>query len=80
MSEIQNLIAEQAVSKLQDIVSGSRTCMFATKLEHAPFHVIPMRVQEADYEGNLWFFSSTDSTHNSQIRKDPRVQLIFANS
>ncbi|MDP4624622.1 MAG: pyridoxamine 5'-phosphate oxidase family protein [Akkermansiaceae bacterium] len=80
MSEIQNLIAEEAVSKLQEIVKGSRTCMFATKLEQAPFHVIPMRVQEADYEGNLWFFSSKDSTHNAHVREDPRVQLIFANS
>lgn len=80
MSETHNLIAEEAVSKLQEIVTGSRTCMFATKLEQAPFHVIPMRVQEADYEGNLWFFSSKDSTHNAQINADPRVQLIFANS
>lgn len=80
MSETQNLIGEEAVSKLQEIVKGSPTCMFATKLEQAPFHVIPMRVQEADYEGNFWFFSSKDSTHNAQINDDPRVQLIFANS
>lgn len=80
MSETQNLIAEEAVSKLQEIVSNSQTCMFATKLEQAPFHVIPMRAQEADYEGNLWFFSSKDNTHIAQINADPRVQLIFANS
>lgn len=80
MSETQNLIGEEAISKLQEIVKGSPNCMFATKLEQAPFHVIPMRVQEADYEGNLWFFSSKDSTHNAQINDDPRVQLIFANS
>ncbi|MEP2775602.1 MAG: pyridoxamine 5'-phosphate oxidase family protein [Luteolibacter sp.] len=80
MSDTKNLIADEAVSKLQELVENSRTCMFATQLEKAPFHVIPMRVQEADYEGNLWFFSSKDSTHNAQINADPRVQLIFANS
>lgn len=80
MSSTKNLIAEEAVSKLQDLVKGSSTCMFATNLTQAPFHVCPMRVQEADYEGRLWFFSNTTSTHNKHINADPRVQLIFTNT
>lgn len=80
MSDHKNLIAEEAVSKLQDLVKASPTCMFATNLGEVPFHAIPMRVQEADYEGDLWFFSSADSTHNAQINADSRVQLIFTNS
>ena len=80
MSEQKNLIAEEAVSKLQDLVKGSDTCMFATKLTEAPFHVCPMRVQEADYEGRLWFFSDSSSTHSKHINADPRVQLIFTNT
>lgn len=77
---MKNLIAEEAVSKLQELVENSNTCMFATKLTEAPFHVCPMRVQEADYEGRLWFFSDAESTHNAQINADPRVQLIFTNT
>lgn len=80
MSEIKNLIAEKAVSKLQDLVKGSSTCMFATNLSQAPFHVCPMQVQETDYEGRLWFFSDATSSHNKQIEADPRVQLIFTNT
>jgi len=80
MSDTKNLIAEEAVTKLQDLVKGSPTCMFATRLGGAPFHVCPMQVQEADYEGLLWFFSGADSTRNAQINADPRVQLIFANN
>ncbi len=79
MSEIKNLIAEDAVTKLQELVKASPTCMFATRLGEAPFHVCPMHVQETDYEGCLWFFSGADSTHNQQMAADPRVQLIFAN-
>lgn len=79
MSEIKNLIAEEAVAKLQELVKASPTCMFATRLGEAPFHVCPMQVQETDYEGSLWFFSGADSTHNQQVAADPRVQLIFAN-
>ena len=80
MSEPKNLIAEEAIAKLQHLVKGSSTCMFATHLTEAPFHVCPMRVQEADYEGRLWFFSDANSIHNKQINADSRVQLIFANT
>lgn len=80
MSENKNLIAEEAVSKLQELVGKSSTCMFASNLTSLPFHVSPMRVQEADYEGRLWFFSSADSTRNKHINADPRVQLIFTNT
>jgi general stress protein 26 len=79
MSEIKNLIAEEAVAKLQDLVKSTPTCMFASRLGEAPFHVCPMQVQETDYEGRLWFFSGAESTHNQQIAADPRVQLIFSN-
>lgn len=80
MKQPKNLIAEEAVSKLQHLVKGSPNCMFATRLGEVPFHVCPMQVQEADYEGLLWFFSRADSSHNRHIKADPRVQLIFANS
>jgi general stress protein 26 len=80
MSENQNLIADEAIAKMQDIVKKSPTCMFATRLAEPPLHICPMQVQEADYEGRLWFFSGADSIHNQQIAADSRVQLIFANN
>jgi general stress protein 26 len=80
MSEDKNLIAEEAVAKLQELVRKSSTCMFASNLTEIPLHVSPMRVQEADYEGRLWFFSTADSVRNKHIEADPRVQLIFTNT
>jgi len=80
MSETKNLIAEEAISKLQHLIEGSNTCMFATNLTEVPFHVCPMRVQETDYEGRLWFFSDANSTHNKHINADPRVHLLFTNT
>ena len=80
MSETQNLISEEAVSKLQDLIGNTDTCMFATDLGTIPLHVCPMRVQETDYEGRIWFFSNLGSTHKNHISKDPRVQLVFGNT
>lgn len=80
MSETKNLIAEEAVSKLQDLINASDTCMFGSNLSEAPIHFCPMRVQETAYDGKLWFFSEANSTRNAQINADPRVQLIFTNT
>lgn len=80
MSENKHLNAEDSIAKLQHIVKNSPSCMFATRLGEAPFHVCPMQVQEADYDGLLWFFSGDGSAHNKHIYADPRVQLIFANN
>ncbi|MGJ8635183.1 MAG: pyridoxamine 5'-phosphate oxidase family protein [Luteolibacter sp.] len=80
MPETQNLISEEAISKLQELTSNTDTCMLATDLSTAPLHVCPMRVQETDYEGRIWFFSNLDSTHQKHITKDPRVQLVFGNT
>jgi general stress protein 26 len=80
MSEDKNLIADQAVTKLQELIGKSSTCLFASNLTELPIHVSPMRVQETDYEGRLWFFSAADSTRNRHINADPRVQLLFTNT
>lgn len=80
MSKTRNLVSDEAVSKLQDLINDSPTCMFGTGLNQIPFHASPMQVQETDYDGKIWFFSGGDSTRNQQINADQRVQLIFTNS
>ena len=80
MSETQNLISEEAISKLQELIGNTDTCMFTTDLGTVPLHTCPMRVQETNYEGRIWFFSNLQSTHKEHITKDPRVQLIFGNT
>lgn len=69
-----------AVKKLRDLLKETPTCMFGSGLDRTPFHVCPMQVQEVDDEGNLWFFSGADSTHNQQLKVDSRAHLIFCNS
>ena len=79
MSTTQNFIGGEAVTKLRDLVDASPTCMFVSHMQVLPFHVCPMQVQEVDDEGNLWFFSSSESDHNGYILNDPQVQLLFSN-
>lgn len=80
MSSTKNLMGEDAVKKLQALVDGSSTCMFASGLAEIPPHLCPMEVQQVDAEGSLWFFSGADSVHNRQIAADSRTQLAFCNT
>jgi general stress protein 26 len=80
MSAVENLEANKAVTKMQELVKASPTCMLGTELSQLPPHLCPMQVQDVDSSGCLWFFSGADSAHNAHIQADPRVQLIFCNN
>lgn len=80
MSAVENLQDNKAVTKMRELVKASPTCMLGTSLTDQPPHLCPMQVQDVDNDGCLWFFSGADSTHNAQIKDDPRVQLIFCNN
>ena len=37
-----------------------------------------MITKKVDEHGNIWFLSRLDSEHNSNIAKDPQVQLLYS--
>lgn len=80
MNDTKNLMGREAVEKLRSLIDDSPTCMFGSGLDRIPFHVCPMHVQEVDDQGNLWFFSGADSTHNQRLASDTRAHLIFCNN
>jgi general stress protein 26 len=80
MSTVENLEANEAVTKMRELVKASPTCMLESRLGETPPHLCPMQVQDVDSEGCLWFFSGADSAHNAHIGADPRVELVFCNN
>jgi general stress protein 26 len=38
----------------------------------------PMQTQEAEFDGDLWFFTSTDTHKTDEIEKDNRVNVAYA--
>lgn len=79
VEQIENLRREDAIAKIRDIVSDTRICMLATRLDHLPLQCRPMSTLEVDDEGNLWFFSDDISDKNLEIEHDSRVQLFYSN-
>lgn len=70
---------KEAVEKIREITSDGRIGMLCTNLTKAPFSTCPMATQTVDDDGTIWFFSTRNSDHNSEIAADSRVQLLYAN-
>lgn len=77
---VENLLREEAVKKIKELVKASDICMFTTSLTQLPLNARPMSSQDADEEGNIWFFSNKTSDKNIEIEKDNRVQLFYVNN
>ena len=77
----EDLIGQEAIEKIRDLVGKSAVCFFCTKLQNnESFSVRPMTVQKVDNEGNFWFLSASDSSHDAEINNDPAIQLLFKGS
>ena len=77
----KDIMGDEAVEKVKQLVKKAGTCFFCTSITTGKaITTRPMAVQQTDDEGNLYFLSASDSTHNAEIENDPMVQLFFQGS
>ena len=77
----EDLKAQDAVKKIQELVKATPTCFFCTAVPTGESSAArPMNVRQADDEGSLWFLSANDSHQNKEIGMDPAVKLYFQGS
>lgn len=77
----EDLAGKRGIEKLQELVKQSPSCFFCTAIATGKrVETRPMAVQKVDDNGDLWFLSAGDSSHNAQIAKDSAVQLLFQGS
>lgn len=75
----ENLYNDEAKKKVKDMAENIDFTMMATDLKTTPLHMIPMSTKKVDDQGNIWFLSNKNSTHNQNIAKDSHLHLIYAN-
>src|SRR5688500_20184199 len=65
--------------KLKDIIKDIDFCMLTTVDENHDLHSRPMSLNgEVDKDGNLWFFTSTNSHKVSEVKRTPKCNVSFA--
>lgn len=65
--------------KVAELVEQAELCMFTTHTDDGRLVSRPMALQEAEFDGDLWFFAKSDSPTVEQISADPRVNVGFSN-
>jgi general stress protein 26 len=79
MGKFEQLSNTAAIAQLKEIVDHERTCIMVTDPTSYPAGSRPMAVGEVDDQGALWFLTLRTSEKFTDIEKDPRVILHFAN-
>ncbi|RKN50832.1 pyridoxamine 5'-phosphate oxidase family protein [Micromonospora endolithica] len=68
----------QARQRVTELVRQARICMLTTTAVDGRTVSRPMGLQEADFDGDLWFFAYADSAKVRQIRVNPEVNVSFS--
>lgn len=69
---------EEAVAKIAKLIQGVRIAMLTTIEEEGHLHSRPMALQEVEFDGDIWFFTSKSSPKVHQIEEHPRVNVAFS--
>ena len=66
-------------AKVMELVQRARSAMLTTVTSDGSLVSRPMAVQEAEFDGSLWFFALDDSEKARQIQANPSVNVSLAN-
>ena len=69
---------ESAIAKLKELTEGIDFCMLTT-IDSGQLRSRPMSTQQAEFDGDLWFFTSDDTHKVEEIEKDDRVCVAYSN-
>jgi general stress protein 26 len=64
-------------AKVTELIRSGRICMFTTMTADGRHVSRPMGLQEAEFDGDLWFFAYDDSPKVTEIATHPQVNVAF---
>lgn len=66
------------IAKLGKMIQGIRIAMMTTATESGELRGRPMATQQADFDGELWFFTDSDSGKVYEIGRENHVNVSYA--
>ena len=67
----------QDISKVTGIINDSRIGMFTTINEKGALVSRPLAVQDVENDGDMWFFTSQDTSQVAHVKANPAVNVSF---
>lgn len=67
-----------AIAKLGKLIKGIHIAMMTTATEGGELRSRPMATQQTDFDGDLWFFTDSDSGKVFEIGRENHVNISYA--
>lgn len=67
-----------AIARLAKMIKGIRIAMMTTTGRDGILHSRPMATQQADFDGDLWFFTDSESGKVYEIDRENHVNINYA--
>jgi general stress protein 26 len=68
---------EEAVETVRKLIKGIDMAMFTT-ISAEGLVSRPMKTQEVEFDGDLWFLTKKDTSKFGEVLHDPRVNVVYA--
>lgn len=68
---------QEAIEKLESLIEGIDFAMLTT-IDGGVLRSRPMSTQDFEFDGSLWFFTSSNTHKVDEIEKDNRVNVSYA--
>jgi general stress protein 26 len=68
-----------SIEKIRGLVEGIDFCML-TSIDEGNLRSRPMSTQSAEFDGDVWFFTSDETHKIDEIQKDDRVNLAYSSA
>lgn len=68
---------QESIEKLNELIENIEIAMLTT-IDGGVLRSRPMRTMEAEFDGDLWFFTSSETHKDDEIKKDNRVNVSYA--
>jgi general stress protein 26 len=65
------------IATIARLISSSKIALVTTQTAAGDLHSRPLAVQEAEFDGDLWFFTQHPSEKTDDIATNPKVNAAF---
>jgi general stress protein 26 len=69
---------DEAIRKLGELIRDIRVAMLTTVTEDGTLRSRPMATQQAEFDGDLWFFTQANSPKVEELWHDQHVNVSYA--
>lgn len=70
---------QEEVSKLAALIKDVKIAMLTTVDQDGTMHSRPMATQQAEFDGDLWFFTDARSGKVDEVRSEQQVNVSYVN-